>query len=103
MKPFKNIVLADALSRMKNNTENVVFATKIINHDTTNDENEALLYKIIHNYINEKFTTIDGAEYFIDGNNYRKLVTDLNERIKLILEAHNIGHDDYYKIYQRLR
>jgi len=99
----KKNVLADALSRMKNNKENVVLATKIINHDITNDENEALLSKVIHDFINEKFTTIDGIDYFIDGNNYRKLVTDLNERIKLILEAHNIGHDGYYKTYQRLR
>eukprot|EP00833_Pecoramyces_ruminatium_P001297 jgi/Orpsp1_1/1175329/evm.model.c7180000053428.1 len=56
----KKNVVADALSRMKNKEDKILFVTKI-------------------------------------------LVTDVNERIKLILEAHEIGHEGYYKTYQRLR
>ena len=51
----------------------------------------------------EKFTKIDGIEYFVDGNTYRKLITNINEKVKLILEAHGIGYDEYNKTYQRLR
>jgi len=96
--PGKKNVIADALSRMKNNEDKVVLTTKI-----TSEVDETLLSKVIKEFIEEKFTTIDGVEYFIDGNNYRKLVTDVNEKLKLILEAHNIGHEGYYKTYQRLR
>ena len=94
----KKNVVADALSRMKNLEEKKVLATKISN----NEEND-LLSKVIKEFINEKFTKIDGVEYFIDGNNYRKLVTETDEKLKLIFEAHKIGHDGYYKTYQRLR
>eukprot|EP00833_Pecoramyces_ruminatium_P012186 jgi/Orpsp1_1/1186218/evm.model.d7180000048967.1 len=41
--------------------------------------------------------------YETDGNHYRKLVTDTKEKLKLIFEAHEIGHEGYYKTYQRLR
>jgi len=34
----------------------------------------------------------------VDGNTYRKLITDINEKVKLILEAHGIGHEGYNKI-----
>jgi len=38
----------------------------------------------------EKFSTIDGIEYFVDGNAYSKLITDNNEKVKLILETHDL-------------
>jgi len=94
----KKNVVADALSRMKLKDDMKVLALKI-----THETNEDMVSKVIKDFINEKFTTINGEDYFIDGNNYRKLITDVNERIKLILEAHNIGHEGYYKTYQRLR
>ena len=94
----KKNVLADALSRMKSKEERKILLTKI-----TNGNNEELLSKVIKEFINEKFTVIDGEDYFIDNGNYRKLITDENERFKLILEAHNIGHEGYYKTYQRLK
>jgi len=94
----KKNVVAGALSRMKNLEEKKVLATKI-----GNDKENDLLSKVIKEFINEKFTKIDGVEYFIDGNNYRKLVTETDEKLKLIFEAHKIGHDGYYKTYQRLR
>jgi len=61
----KNNVVADALSRMKNEKEKVVLATQIIKKQ---DEN--LLSRIIKEFIEEKFSTIDGVDYFVDGNNY---------------------------------
>jgi len=94
----KKNVVADALSRMKNDQDKIVLATKI-----SNEEDENLMSKVIKEFIEERFTTIDGVEYFIDGNIYRKLVTDVNERLQLIIKAHSIGHEGYYKTYQRLR
>jgi len=35
--------------------------------------------------------------------NYRKLITDEDEKYKLILGAHTIGHEGYYKTYKRLK
>jgi len=64
---------------------------------------ESLLSKVVKEFMEEKFTTIDGIEYFVDGNTYWKLITDTNEKVKLILEAHGIGHEGYNKTYQRLR
>ena len=57
----KKNVVADALSRMKNKEDKIVLATKI-----TTEENENLLSKVIKEFIEEKFTVIDGVEYFID-------------------------------------
>ena len=94
----KKNVIADALSRMKSKDERVVLATRIIK-----ENNENLLSKVIKEFVEEKFTTIDGVDYFIDGKNYRKLVTDTKEKLNLIFEAHNIVHEGYYKTYQRLR
>jgi len=53
--------------------------------------------------VNEKFVIREGEDYFVDGNDYRKLITDKMKRVNFILEAHRIGHEGYYKIYQRLR
>jgi len=94
----KKNVIADALSRVKSENDKVVLAAKIVK-----EKDENLLSKIVKEFIEEKFTTIDGVDYFIDGSNYRKLVTDTKEKLQLIFEAHNIGHEGYYKTYQRLR
>jgi len=94
----KKNALADALSRIKRNDSNVIMATKVSPEDSKD-----LLSRVVEEFINEKFVTLDGEEYFVDGTNYRKLITDTTEKIKLILDAHNIGHEGYYKTYQRLR
>jgi len=78
--------------------DSVVLATKL-----TSKEEEELLFKTIKDYVNKKFVTIDDEDYFVDGNDYCKLITDQIERVKLILEAHKIDHEGYYKTYQRLR
>jgi len=69
----------------------LVLATKL-----TSKQEEELLSNTIKDFINEKFVTIDSENYFVDGNDYRKLITDQMDRVKLILEAHKIGHEDYY-------
>ncbi|KAG4107635.1 hypothetical protein H8356DRAFT_1333123 [Neocallimastix lanati (nom. inval.)] len=56
----------------------------------TNGNDEELLSEIMKEIINEKFTVIEGEDYFIDNGNYRKLIIDENEKFKLIMEAHNI-------------
>jgi len=94
----KNNVVARPLSRMKNEKDKVVIATQIIK-----EQDENLLSRTIKEFIKEKFTTIDGVDYFVDGNNYRKLVTDTKEKLQLIFQAHSIGHEGYYKTYQRLK
>ena len=76
----KKNVLADALSRMKKGDDSTVLATKL-----TSKEEKELFSKTINDFINEKFVTIDGEDYFVDGNDYRKLITDQMERVKLIL------------------
>ena len=82
---------------MKSKEDRKVLITKI-----TNGNNEELLSKVIKEFVKEKFIVIDGEDYFIDNWNYRKLITDENEKFKLILVAHNIGNEGYYKTYQRL-
>jgi len=94
----KKNVVADTLSRMKNEKEQKVLSIKIDKYN----ENDTLP-KVIKEFIDEKFTKIDGINYFIIGNNYRKHVTEINEKIKLILEAHYVDHEGYYKTYQSLR
>ena len=74
----KKNVLADALSRMKKRDYSVLLAIKL-----TSKEEEELLSKTIKDFINEKFVTIDGEDYFVDGNDYRKLITDQTERVNL--------------------
>jgi len=94
----KKNVVDDALSRMKSINNKKILATKL-----SSKVDESLLSKVVKEFMEEKFTTIDGIEYFVDGNTYRKLITDTNEKVKLILEAHGIGHEGYNKTYQRLR
>ena len=94
----KKNVVDDALSRMKSINNKKILATKL-----SSKVDESLLSKVVKEFMEEKFTTIDGIEYFVDGNTYWKLITDTNEKVKLILEAHGIGHEGYNKTYQRLR
>ena len=91
--PGKKNVLADALSRMKCEKDKKLLAMKV-----TQENDETLLSKVIKDFISEKFTTIDGEDYFVDGNTYRKLVTDTAEKVKLILTAHEIVHEGYYML-----
>ena len=61
---------------MKNEKEKVVLTTQIIK-----EQDENLLSRSIKEFIEEKFKTIDGVDYFVDGNSYRELVTDTKEKL----------------------
>jgi len=76
---------------------------KILVTQQENANESNLITKVINEFMEEKLTTIDGERYFIDGSNYRKVVTDTNEKLKLIIEAHKIGSEGSSKIYQRLK
>ena len=62
-----------------------------------------MLSKVIKEFINDMFTVINGEDYFIDNGNYRKLITNENEKYKLIMVAHNIGKKDTIKHIKDLR
>ena len=94
----KRNVVADALSRMKTTEDKKILVTQ---QENANESN--LMTKVMKEFMEEKLTTIDGVKYFIDGGNYRKVVTDTNEKLRLILEAHKIGHEGSSKTYQRLK
>jgi len=96
--PGKKNVVADALSQMKSINDKKILATKL-----SSKVDKSLLSRVVKEFLEEKISTIDGIEYFVDGNTYRKLISDINEKVKLILEAHCIGHEGYNKTYQRLR
>ena len=61
---------------MKNEKEKVVLTTQSIK-----EQDENLLSRSIKEFIEEKFKTIDGVDYFVDGNSYRELVTDTKEKL----------------------
>jgi len=94
----KRNVVADALSLMKTTEDKKILVTQ---QENANESN--LMTKVIKEFMEEKLTMIDGVKYFIDGGNYRKVVTDTNEKLRLILEAHKIGHEGSSKTYQRLK
>ena len=76
IEPGKKNVVADALSRMKSINDKKILATKL-----SSKVDKSLLSKVVKEFIEEKFTTIDGIESFVDGNTYRKLITDTNEKV----------------------
>jgi len=64
---------------MKINEERKVLTTKL-----GNDKKNDLLSIVIKEFIKEKLSKRDGVGYFIDGNDYRKLVTETDEKLKHI-------------------
>ena len=92
--PGKRNVLADALSRLRTKSSEII-ATYI---EEINTGQNLLLKKF-----KEKFTKINKEEYFIDNGTFRKVIKDDNEKIRLILEAHMIGHEGIFKTYNRLK
>ena len=92
--PGKKNVVADALSRMNTIEENKVLATII------SEGNPELMNKYKDNFIE-----IDNVEYFKEksSNTLRKVIKNDEEKIKLILQAHEIGHEGIFKTYNRLK
>jgi len=92
--PGKRNVLADALSRLRSKPSEVI-ATYL---EEINTGKNSLLKKF-----EEKFSRINNEEYFIDGGTFRKVIKEDKEKIKLLLEAHRIGHEGIFKTYNRLK
>eukprot|EP00833_Pecoramyces_ruminatium_P001282 jgi/Orpsp1_1/1175314/evm.model.c7180000053383.2 len=93
--PGKKNVLADALSRIRRKNNEVI--ASILSENNINIENKLL------NQFQEKFTTINNEEYYLDQGTLRKVIKDDNQKIKLILKAHQIGHEGIFKTYNRLK
>jgi len=86
----KKNVIADSLSRLPR----------------TKDSEEVRVSSatpLMDNYINSKFIQIDGQEYYKEGTNLRKVIKNEVHKNKLLLEAHQVGHEGFLKTYDRLR
>ena len=70
-----------------------------LNLEENDEENTEFLKK----FIKDKIFEIDNKKYFRDNGTYRRIVEEYEERIKLIWEAHKIGHEGFDKTYQRLK
>jgi len=66
------------------------------------DSNEDKLTEFMKKFIDDKIFEIDNNKYFWDNGTYRRIIEE-EEKIKLIWEAHRIGHEGVDKTYQRLR
>ena len=93
--PGKKNVIADALSRMRMKNEEVV-ATLL------SDLNINIDNKLISKF-NDKFIKVNNEEYFVNQGSLRKVIKEDKQKIKLILEAHRIGHEGVFKTYNRLK
>ena len=58
---------------------------------------------LMDNYINSKFIQINGQEYYKEGTNLRKVIKNEVHKNKLLLEAHQVGHEFFLKTYDPLR
>ena len=118
----KKNVIADALSRMttieKNSTKAEDKEDKIKVEDISKKETIYLIQNnnlnvnidddnninnFMERFINKKIILIDGIEYYKQGDHLRKIIKNKEEQIKLIGEAHYIGHEGTYKTYNRLK
>ena len=99
--PGKKNVVADALSRLPLNKEEnqKILITNSIN---TNN-NEINLSKSIKEFLKRKIVTIDDVKYYKENNKLKKVIDDKEEKIELLLSAHNVGHEGFHKTYNRLK
>ncbi len=58
---------------------------------------------IINEFLKKRIVTIDGVKYFKDDDSIRKIIENKEEKIELLLAAHAIGHEGFYKTYNRLK
>ena len=87
----KKNILADALSRIPSEVEKV----------SINSFSNAT--PLMNSFINSKIIKIDGVDYYKDGQNLRKVISDVSTKKTLLLEAHNVGHEGIYKTYNRIK
>lgn len=91
--PGKKNVLADALSRLHTNKNEII--NVISNSNQTNDP--------IKQFLEKSFVNIDNEKYLKTNGELRKVIQSNEEKIKLILDAHCIGHEGTEKTYERLK
>jgi len=94
--PGRRNIIADALSRM-NARDNKIIATVLKENENSSIENPLI------NKIKEKFITINGEEYYVDNGTFRKVIKDDRYKVKLIMDAHEIGHEGVFKTYNRIK
>jgi len=54
-------------------------------------------------FLEQNIIEENGERYIKDKDNYRKIIEKEEEKFKLILQAHNIGHEGFDKTYERLK
>ena len=91
-------MVADALSRMKTKNKGIVATTIETGRNIGTTLENPLITKM-----KEKFIILDNEEYFVDNGTFRKVIKDEKQKINLILEAHNVGHEGIFKTYNRLK
>jgi len=96
--PGRKNVVADALSRMKTKKEGIVATTIETGRNVGTTLENPLITKM-----KDKFIILDNEEYFVDNGSFRKVIKDEKQKINLILEAHNVGHEGIFKTYNRLK
>ena len=94
--PGKKNVIADALSRMPS-IKSDILATTTVSVNSETDENNLL------NLLKDKFTLINGEKFYKDNGMLRKVIDNPEEKVKLILKAHGIGHEGTFKTHNRLK
>ena len=93
--PGKRNVIADALSRLKTKKEEIIA--------TVLPDTSTLTPDYILNSFKDKFVIIKGEEFYQDNGTFRKVIKDEKEKLQLILDAHNVGHEGIFKTYNRLK
>ena len=91
--------LADALSRMSHNKNN-------LNEEKEGKKNlttVASITQFMDDYLEPKFVKIKNEEYYKEGENLRKVVLDNHQKWKLLKQAHEVGHEGFLKTYNRLK
>ena len=68
-----------------------------------NNNNSNSINKFIEDYIKKRIKIIDGKEYYKQGDKLRYIVKSIEEKLTLIDQAHQIGHEGVYKTYNRLK
>jgi len=76
------------------------------NNSDTNDTSENIEYpgsNRIREFLKRKIITIDRVKYFQDKECIRKIIENKEEKIELLLAAHSVGHEGFFKTYNRLK
>jgi len=55
------------------------------------------------NFIDNKIIKVDGEEFYKEDNNLRKIIKNKEQKVKFLLNAHNLGHEGIFKTYNRLK